>query len=146
MVCLSSRLFSCDCFCPLVRHGTRRPHPVAESIINVTAALQYNWSPIRYTWTLQPHPIHRAFSRALFEFSHLIFSSAFIGSSECTKTLQMSKLSKGQRQEDNGFLKALETQFPFSGNYGIEGLLITVQKTPGKRGRREISLGFNSSG
>ncbi len=74
--------FSCDCFCPLVRHGIRRPHPIAKCITSVTATLQYNWSHI--TWTLQHHPIYRAFSRALFEFFPLILGNALIMSSRRT--------------------------------------------------------------
>lgn len=60
------------------------PHHMAKSILSVAAALKYNWSHMRYTWTLQPHPIYGAFLWVLFEFSHSISGNAFIVSRRCT--------------------------------------------------------------
>lgn len=84
MVCLSSPLFPVTASVLLSDMASATPHHMAKSILSVAAALKYNWSHMRYTWTLQPHPIYGAFLWVLFEFSHSISGNAFIVSRRCT--------------------------------------------------------------
>lgn len=102
MVCLSSPLFflSCDCLCPLVRHGIRRrcrrrPHPIAKEHHKC-----YRRTPAQ----LISHQVHlnpptppnlaEHFPGRRFESSHLIFEAFTASSAQRPAAAQVSEPSE----------------------------------------------------
>lgn len=78
--------FSCDGFCPLVRHGICHPPPHVKEhpVCCRRTQIQLISNEVRLNPNLQPHPIYGAILWVLFEFSHSISGNAFIVSRRCT--------------------------------------------------------------